>query len=93
MIGVGATTVNPYGAEWAIEERKEKGLIEKLALVDAVNNYKTAIETGLLKIMSKMGISVLSSYRGGYNFEALGLSRSLVVIIFLQCRPEYLVLD
>ena len=82
LIGVGATTVNPYGAEWAIVERKEKGLIEKLALVDAVNNYKTAIETGLLKIMSKMGISVLSSYRGGYNFEALGLSRSLVVDYF-----------
>ena len=64
--------MNPYGAEWAIVERKEKGLIEKLALVDAVNNYKTAIETGLLKIMSKMGISVLSSYRGGIILRHLG---------------------
>ena len=82
LIGVGATTVNPYGAEWAIAERKEKGLVDMLSLTEAVINYKTAIELGLLKIMSKMGISVLSSYRGGYNFEALGLSRSLVVDYF-----------
>ena len=41
-----------------------------------------AIEAGLLKIMSKMGISVISSYRGGYNFEALGLSRALVADYF-----------
>ena len=62
LIGVGATTVNPYGAEWAIAERKEKGLVEALSITQAVTNYKTAIELGLLKIMSKMGISVLSSY-------------------------------
>ena len=36
------------------------------------------MDDGLLKVMSKMGISVLSSYRGGYNFEAVGLSRTLV---------------
>ena len=41
-------------------------------------NYKVAIDLGLLKIISKMGISVISSFRGGNNFEALGLSRSLV---------------
>ena len=40
--------------------------------------YKKAVDEGLLKIMSKMGISVISSYRGGYNFEAVGLSRALV---------------
>ena len=44
--------------------------------------YKKAIDDGLLKIMSKMGISVISSYRGGYNFEAVGLSRSLVAEFF-----------
>ena len=46
------------------------------------SNYKKAIEAGLLKILSKMGISVISSYRGGYNFEALGLSRALVADYF-----------
>ncbi|MFX4220386.1 MAG: glutamate synthase central domain-containing protein [Thalassobaculum sp.] len=48
------------------------------SLEDCLANYKKAIQDGLLKIMSKMGISVLSSYRGGYNFEAVGLSRALV---------------
>ena len=82
LIGVGATTVNAYIAEEAIAERHERGLLAKLTLLEAVANYRKAIEDGLLKIMSKMGISVLSSYRGGYNFEALGLSRSLVAKYF-----------
>ena len=82
LIGVGATTVNPYGAQWAIQERLEKGLLGKLSLADAVANYRKAIEDGLLKIMSKMGISIIASYRGGYNFEALGLSRALVKDFF-----------
>ncbi len=45
-------------------------------------NFKGAIEAGLLKIISKMGISVISSYRGGYNFEAVGLSRALAAEFF-----------
>ncbi|MCE2517657.1 MAG: glutamate synthase large subunit, partial [Alphaproteobacteria bacterium] len=78
LIGVGATTVNPWMAEDSIRERHDRGLIPKISADEAIGNFRTAIENGLLKIMSKMGISVLSSYRGGYNFEALGLSRSLV---------------
>ena len=49
---------------------------------DALKRYKKAVDDGLLKIMSKMGISVISSYRGGYNFEAVGLSRALVADFF-----------
>ena len=82
LVGVGATTVNAYLAEWTIAERMEKGLLEGLNMPQAVANYKKAIEDGLLKIMAKMGISVIASYRGGYNFEALGLSRSLVAHYF-----------
>ena len=78
LMGVGATTVNPWLAEQSIADRFGRGLIPNISLEEAVANYRKAIENGLLKIMSKMGISVLSSYRGGYNFEALGLSRSLV---------------
>ena len=51
-------------------------------LAQCLANYKKAIDDGLLKVMSKMGISVLSSYRGGCNFEAVGLSRSLVQEFF-----------
>ncbi len=47
-----------------------------------MQRYKKAVDKGLLKIMSKMGISVISSYRGGYNFEAIGLSRALVAEFF-----------
>ena len=82
LTGVGATTINAYAAEWTIAERMEKGLLEGLSLADAVANYRKAIEDGLLKIMSKMGISIIASYRGGYNFEALGLSRALVAEFF-----------
>ncbi|MDB2390984.1 glutamate synthase large subunit [Alphaproteobacteria bacterium] len=82
LIGVGATTVNAYIAEEAIAERHERGLLPNLTVTDAVGNYRKAVEDGLLKIMSKMGISIITSYRGGYNFEALGLSRSLVAQYF-----------
>lgn len=82
LIGVGATTVNAYLAQEAIADRHGRGLFGDLSLKQCINNYKGAIELGLLKIMSKMGISVISSYRGAYNFEALGLSRALVTDYF-----------
>ena len=78
LIGVGATTVNPYLSQESIAERHRRGLFGGLGLDEAVRRFKTAIDQGLLKVMSKMGISVISSYRGGYNFEAVGLSRTLV---------------
>ncbi|MEO1492405.1 MAG: glutamate synthase large subunit [Pseudomonadota bacterium] len=77
LIGVGATTVNAYLAQDSILDRIERGLLE-MTPEQGVANFKTAVDQGLLKIMSKMGISVISSYRGGCNFEAVGLSRSVV---------------
>jgi glutamate synthase (NADPH/NADH) large chain len=82
LVGVGATCVNAYLAQEAIADRHARGLLGTLTLNQAVVNYKKAVEAGLLKILSKMGISVISSYRGGYNFEALGLSRALVADFF-----------
>ncbi len=82
LIGVGATCVNAYLAQDAIADRHARGLLGDAPLGTAVLNYKKAIDGGLLKIISKMGISVISSYRGGYNFEALGLSRALVADYF-----------
>ncbi|MCA1748131.1 MAG: glutamate synthase large subunit [Sphingomonadales bacterium] len=78
LIGVGATTVNAWLAEAAVADRHARGLCGDLSLEDSLANYQVAIEEGLKKIMSKMGIAVISSYRGGYNFEAVGLSRALV---------------
>jgi glutamate synthase (NADPH/NADH) large chain len=82
LIGAGATTVNAYMAQESITDRHRRGLFGDLSLQDCVARYKKAVDKGLLKIMSKMGISVLSSYRGGMNFEAIGLSRALVAEFF-----------
>ncbi len=82
LIGVGATTVNAYLAQESIADRHRRGLFGSLSLKDAIKRYKKAADKGLLKVMSKMGISVISSYRGGYNFEAIGLSRALVAEFF-----------
>ncbi|MFN7030360.1 MAG: glutamate synthase large subunit [Sphingopyxis sp.] len=82
LIGVGATTVHAYLAEAAIADRLSRGLFGDLALADALQRFRKAIDDGLLKIMAKMGIAVISSYRGGYNFEAVGLSRALVNDLF-----------
>jgi len=82
LIGVGATTVNAYMTEQAIAEQHARGIYGDIDLEQAVANYKKAINKGLLKTMSKMGIGVISSYRGGYAFEAVGLSRSVVAEFF-----------
>jgi glutamate synthase (NADPH/NADH) large chain len=82
LIGVGATAVNPYLAEAAIAERHGRGLFPGFTLRECLERYKEAVDQGLLKIMSKMGISIISSYRGGYNFEAVGLSRALCAAYF-----------
>ena len=78
LIGIGATTVNAYLAQETIADRHARGLFSEQSLNASLQRYKEAVNAGLLKVMSKMGISVLSSYRGGYNFEAIGLSRTLV---------------
>ena len=81
LIGCGATTVNAYLAEDTIAERVRRGLLD-MPLGQALARYREAIDQGLLKIMSKMGISVISSYRGGLNFEAVGLSRAMCAEYF-----------
>ncbi len=96
LIGAGATVVNPYLAEHLIRHSGEsrnpasavggqnKNILDPVFQRDdeRVKNYREAMSAGLLKIMSKMGISVVSSYRGGLNFEAIGLSRALVADYF-----------
>ncbi|MEM8554776.1 MAG: glutamate synthase large subunit [Pseudomonadota bacterium] len=77
LIGSGATIVNAYLAEDSLADRIDRGLLE-MTLTEAMTRYRNAIDQGLLKIMAKMGISVISSYRGGLNFEAVGLSRAMV---------------
>jgi len=78
LLGVGATTINPYLVFDSIYQRYEKKLFGKFSYEECIKRYIKSVDNGLLKIMSKMGISVLSSYRGGCNFETIGLSRAIV---------------
>ncbi|MEP1961454.1 glutamate synthase large subunit [Tateyamaria sp.] len=81
LIGCGATVVNAYLAEDSLADRIDRNLMDG-TLTEAVARYRNAIDQGLLKIMAKMGISVVSSYRGGLNFEAVGLSRAMCAEYF-----------
>lgn len=78
-IGYGASAVNPYLALESIKDLCKKGLLEKETDVDqALANYQKAIGYGLLKVLSKMGISTLQSYQSSQIFEALGISKKVV---------------
>ncbi len=75
LIGYGANAVNPYLAfEIVAHEMSRRGM----SVAGALRNYKTAVENGLLKIMSKMGIATVASYCGAQVFEAIGLDSQLV---------------
>ena len=79
LIGYGASAVNPYLAIRSIEDLQDKGKLKQdLSKEQAVKNYQKAIGYGLLKILSKMGISTLQSYQSAQIFEALGLHPTVI---------------
>ena len=79
LIGYGASAVNPYLAIETIEELAARGELKPGVTPEiAVKNYVKAVNKGLLKVFSKMGISTLQSYRGAQVFEAVGLNQALV---------------
>jgi glutamate synthase domain-containing protein 2/glutamate synthase domain-containing protein 3 len=79
LIGYGASAVNPYLAIETLEDQAERGnLAAGISFETALKNYKKAINKGLLKVCSKMGISTLQSYRGAQVFEAIGLNKALI---------------
>lgn len=82
LIGVGATAVNPWLAQEMFQERLDRGAYPGLSLRDACLNYKAALEAGLMKTLARKGISVISAYRGGCEFEVLGLSRAVTAEFF-----------
>ncbi|MBN1411905.1 MAG: glutamate synthase large subunit [Spirochaetales bacterium] len=96
LIGFGASAINPYLAFETIAELKEKeGAFNGMKLEIAFDNYITAIKKGLLKIMSKMGVSTIRSYKGAQIFEAVGLSSGFINKYFpgLHSRIEGVGLD
>ena len=91
LIGYGASAVCPYLAYEAVRQWWHKpktqtqmaaGKLPQLSLAEVQLKYRAAIEAGLLKILSKMGISLLSSYHGAQIFEAIGLSQEVIDLAF-----------
>ncbi|MGG6293184.1 glutamate synthase large subunit [Leptolyngbya sp. AN02str] len=91
LIGYGASAVCPYLAletvrHWynspKTQKQIETGKIEAIDMAQAQQNYRSALEKGLLKILSKMGISLLSSYHGAQIFEAIGIGSDLLQLGF-----------
>jgi glutamate synthase (NADPH/NADH) large chain len=78
LIGYGAAAVNPYLAMESVEDMVRREVITEVDEETAVRNLIKALGKGVLKVMSKMGISTVASYRGAQVFEALGLSQELV---------------
>jgi glutamate synthase (NADPH/NADH) large chain len=79
LCGYGAKAINPYLAFEAIHKlRKEGDLPQDLELEQLGDQYITAVKKGILKTMSKMGISTLRSYHGAQQFEAVGLGREVI---------------
>ncbi|MBM3942284.1 MAG: glutamate synthase large subunit [SAR202 cluster bacterium] len=78
LVGYGAGAVNPYVALDTVRELAQHGELNGTKPDYAVKNFIKANEKGLLKVMSKMGISTVQSYRGAQIFEAVGLNRDLV---------------
>jgi glutamate synthase (ferredoxin) len=104
LVGYGASAVVPYGAydavvNWHSQKRNQnamgKGDLPNISAGKAIENYRKAVDKGLLKILSKMGISLLTSYHGAQIFEALGLADEVVLETFkgTPCRISGLTYD
>jgi glutamate synthase domain-containing protein 2/glutamate synthase domain-containing protein 1/glutamate synthase domain-containing protein 3 len=89
LIGYGASAVNPYLALEALEDLARRGYLpEGVTAEIATRNFIKAINKGLLKTFSKMGISTLQSYRGAQVFEAIGLNKELVDKYFVGTTSQ-----
>ena len=86
LTGYGADAINPYVAFEALSQAREDGLLEKSRYPDIksiVDAYKKGVGKGMLKVMAKMGISTLQSYKGAQIFEAVGLADDIISLCFV----------
>ncbi len=82
LLGYGATAIYPYLAYAAIREMAESGRVKTVPADQLRSNYRKGINKGLFKILSKMGISTVGSYRGAQLFEAVGIADEVVDLCF-----------
>tara|TARA_Y100000590_G_scaffold286981_1_gene322971 strand:- start:92300 stop:96769 length:4470 start_codon:yes stop_codon:yes gene_type:complete len=85
LLGFGATAIYPYLAYEVLNDMVMRKKITVNTYTEAIQNYKKGINKGLLKIMSKMGISCISSYRGAQLFEIVGLYEEVINLCFKNC--------
>jgi len=78
LFGFGASAINPYLVNEIIGEQIEANDITEYSFEDAIKNYNKAIGKGILKVMNKIGISTLNSYRGSQLFECIGINTKAV---------------
>jgi len=78
LLGYGVDAVNPYMAYESLFDMIKEGLLTDISYANAVKGYNTAVVKGIVKVMSKMGISTIKSYRGAQIFEALGVSKKVI---------------
>jgi len=78
LIGYGAGAINPYLAFETLDDMIHQGLLKDIKHKEACKNFVKAAVKGVVKVISKMGISTIQSYRGAQIFEAIGLNQSLV---------------
>ena len=78
LLGYGAGAVNPYLAFESLDDMIRQGMLEDISRDEAIEHYIKALNKGVLKVMSKMGISTLQSYCGAQIFEAIGLSKAFI---------------
>ena len=86
LTGYGADAINPYIAFEALVQAREDGLLEGSRypnMESIVNAYKKGVAKGMLKVMAKMGISTLQSYKGAQIFEAVGLADDIISLCFV----------
>ncbi|HAN07968.1 MAG TPA: glutamate synthase large subunit, partial [Acidimicrobiaceae bacterium] len=88
LLGYGAGAVNPYLAFESISDMIKEGIINEITEEQAFRNYIKACSKGILKIMSKMGISTVASYTGAQVFEAVGVSKELIDAYFLGTKSK-----
>ena len=84
LFGYGASAINPYMVNEIIAHQVETDVIKGISVEKAISNFNKAIAKGIVKVMNKIGISTLHSYRGAQIFEALGLNEKFIDTYFCK---------
>ncbi|MEK9516818.1 MAG: glutamate synthase large subunit, partial [Flavobacteriaceae bacterium] len=84
LFGYGASAINPYMVNEIITHQVENNIIQGISVEKAIDNFNKAIAKGIVKVMNKIGISTLHSYRGAQIFEALGLNEKFIETYFCK---------